>query len=236
MDDNFSELNINKTLNKEINPSNNNLNINNNNNNNNLNLNKNSNKDISEKEKEEKISNLMKEILLITNPEANEEIKNKTPLRFAKALIEFTSGYNENINDILNDAIFPSDDFKELIIIKDINFVSTCEHHMLPFFGDCIIGYIPNNKILGLSKFPRIVNSISKKFHLQERLTKDIANTLNEYLEPLGIIVLINASHSCMCFRGVRSWGSKTQTIYKLGCLKNKEYLNEFFNILNYKN
>lgn len=210
-----------------------NYSLNNNiNNNNNINDKIKSNNNLTQKEKEEKISQLTKEILLLSNPEASEEIINKTPMRYAKALMEFTSGYNEDIKNLLNDAIFPSEDFNDLIIVKDINFVSNCEHHMLPFFGDCIIGYIPNKKILGLSKFPRLVNSLSKKFHLQERLTKDIGNTLNEYLEPKGIVVLVNARHSCMCFRGVKSWDSKTKTIFKLGCLKEKEYLDEFFNLL----
>jgi len=222
---NLSETNTNNSSSKDLNLNINYTNLNNNDN-------KKNNNNSTEKEKEEKISLLMKEILLLTNPEASEEIINKTPLRYTKALMEFTSGYNDNIETIIKDAIFPSENFNDLIIIKDINFVSTCEHHMLPFFGDCAIGYIPNEKILGLSKFPRLVNSLSKKFHLQERLTKDIANILEEYLQPRGIIVLINASHSCMCFRGVKSWGSTTKSIFKLGCLKEKEHLNEFFNLL----
>jgi GTP cyclohydrolase I len=180
----------------------------------------------------EKISILMREILEIVYPNAKSEIKTRTPTRFAEALLEFTEGYNENLDELMTEAIFDSEDYHDLIIIKEINFSSICEHHLLPFFGECTIGYIPDQKILGLSKFPRLVNSLSKKMHLQERLTKEIAETINYYLKPRGAIVILNASHSCMCFRGVKSFDTKTETVYSLGELKDKNNYYKFFNLL----
>lgn len=185
--------------------------------------------------KEEKISQLMEEIFKIVNPNADEEIKQKTPMRYAKALMEFTQGYSDDLDDLLKDAVFKSEGYDDLIVIKDISFSSTCEHHMLPFFGECTIGYIPNEKILGLSKFPRLVQSVSRKFQLQERLTKEVADNINKYLSPVGVVVLMKASHSCMCFRGIKSWKSETQTIYTLGNLKKKENLDKFLQMVSEK-
>lgn len=181
----------------------------------------------------EKVSKLMREILETINPKAKEEIINKTPIRFAESLIEFTQGYHDDLDAIIPDAVFDSEDFNDMIIVKDIMFSSICEHHLLPFFGDCAIGYIPKKKILGLSKFPRLVLSLSKKMQLQERLTKEIVDAINLYLEPSGVVVIINAAHSCMCYRGIKSWDAKTQTIFTSGCLKEKDNLDKFFNMLN---
>jgi len=189
----------------------------------------------AEKAKEAKIAEHMRQILLLSNPELTEELLEKTPLRYAKALTEFTQGYRDNIESLLRDAIFTCENYKDLIVVQDITFISTCEHHLLPFYGDCVIGYIPKQKILGLSKFPRLVNSLSKKFQLQERLTRDIAEVLNQYLEPEGIVVIMKASHSCMCFRGIKSWDSQTKTLYKLGTLNEKENLQRFMDLVHLK-
>jgi len=186
-------------------------------------------------DKEEIISNHMRNILEIANPDATEEIMEKTPMRYAKALSEFTEGYYQSIPKLLNDAIFECDNYFEPILVKEISFVSTCEHHLLPFFGEAAICYIPNQKILGLSKFPRLVQCVSKKFQLQERLTRDIANILNEYLSPKGIVVMMKAVHSCMCLRGVKSWNSETRTVYKLGAFEDKENFRMFMDLLNAK-
>lgn len=184
------------------------------------------------KAKEAQIAEHMRQILLLSNPEATDELIEKTPMRYAKALSEFTQGYRDDIDLLLKEAIFSCENYRDLIIVQDITFISTCEHHLLPFYGDCIIGYIPKTKILGLSKFPRLVNSLSQKFQLQERLTRDIAEVLNQYLEPEGIVVLMKASHSCMCFRGIKSWNSQTKTIYKLGSLNEKENLQRFMDMI----
>ncbi len=188
-----------------------------------------------QKIKEEKIAEHMRQILLLSNPELTDELMEKTPMRYAKALTEFTQGYRDDIDSLLKNAVFTCQNYKDLIIVQDITFISTCEHHLLPFYGECIIGYVPNEKILGLSKFPRLVNSLSKKFQLQERLTRDIAEILNKYLDPEGIIVLMKASHSCMCFRGVKSWTSQTKTIYKIGTLNDKENLQRFMDLVQLK-
>jgi GTP cyclohydrolase I len=179
-----------------------------------------------------KIAKLIKEMLEIVNPNLDEEIMSKTPFRYAEALLELTEGTSENQVELISGAVFNSQGFDDLIIVKDISFNSMCEHQLLPFFGECTIGYIPKDKILGLSKFPRLVGSLSKKLHIQERLTKEIADIINKVLTPEGVIVKLSSSHSCMCFRGVKSFNSKTDTIYTIGSMKDSKNLDKFFNLL----
>jgi GTP cyclohydrolase I len=179
-----------------------------------------------------RLTNLMSQVLYIINPNADEKILQKTPERFSKALLEFVDGYQVDLEKLLNDAIFDSEGYDDLVIVKNIEFTSLCEHHMLPFFGKCTIGYYPRDKILGLSKFPRLVGALSKKMHLQERLTKEIAEAIDKYLNPLGVVVAVSSSHSCMCFRGIKSFNSQTDTIYSLGILKEKDNLNKFFSLI----
>lgn len=174
----------------------------------------------------------MSKILKLLNPNAQPEIMLKTPGRYADAMIEMTKGYDLDLEKLMNEAVFDSEKYHEIIIVKDIHFSSLCEHHLLPFFGDCCIGYIPDKKILGLSKFPRLVDALSKKLHLQERLTKEIADGIHKLLEPYGVVVLINSIHSCMCFRGIKAFDAKTQTIYTTGKFKEKESLDLFFQML----
>jgi GTP cyclohydrolase I len=185
--------------------------------------------------KQEKIELLMREILKTVNPNLQDEIMEKTPTRFAKALLDFTSSYDAKITDAIGEAVFDNEGYNELIIVQDINFSSICEHHLLPFFGTCNIGYIPKDKIFGLSKFPRLVEFLAKKMHLQERLTKEIAETVERFLDPQGVIVTIKSTHSCMCYRGIKSYDSKTQTIYTLGCMKKFENEQRFLTLLNNK-
>jgi GTP cyclohydrolase I len=180
-----------------------------------------------------KLTSLMTEVLTLVNPNASNSILQKTPERFSKALLEFVEGYDEDIAKLLNDAMFDSEGFDDIVIIRNIEFTSLCEHHLLPFFGKCTVGYIPRDKILGLSKFPRLIQTLAKKMNIQERLTKEIAEVVQEYLNPLGVVVLTSASHACMCFRGVKSFHSQTDTIYSIGCLKEAEQLNKFFNVVN---
>jgi GTP cyclohydrolase I len=144
----------------------------------------------------------------------------KTPERVQKALKSMTSGYKMELKDILNDAIF-EEDIEEMIVVNNIEFYSMCEHHMLPFFGVCHVGYIPNGKIVGLSKIPRIINMFSRRLQVQERLTRDIAQTIEEAIQPKGVAVVTEASHLCMMMRGVEKQQSKTISSSMLGRFRN---------------
>ena len=143
----------------------------------------------------------------------------KTPQRAAESMKFMTQGYKQNIKRVLNDAIFDSDS-DDIVIVRDIEFYSLCEHHILPFFGKCHVGYIPNGKIIGLSKIPRIVDMYARRLQVQERLTHQIAHALNEALEPLGIAVVMEAQHMCMMIRGVQKQNSKAITSSVLGVFR----------------
>jgi GTP cyclohydrolase I len=140
----------------------------------------------------------------------------RTPLRAAKAWETLTSGYNMCIEQIVNNAIF-TEEYDEIVSIKNINFFSMCEHHMLPFYGIANIGYIPNGKVIGLSKIPRIVDMFSRRLQLQERLTTQIANCLQDVLEPRGVAVVMEGYHLCMMMRGVEKQDCRTVTSCMLG-------------------
>ena len=159
------------------------------------------------------------------NNSINDEIVEKTPQRFLKAFSELTSGYKVNVKKLIENALFDAEDYDDLIIIDDINFSSLCEHHLLPFNGKVSIAYVPDKKILGLSKFARIVQAYSNRLSLQERLTKQIVDCLNEYLKPKGCIVEINSKHACMCLRGIKSIDSITKTIKSSGLFDKDENL-----------
>src|SRR5881409_3989015 len=143
-----------------------------------------------------------------------------TPKRVEKALKFLTSGYDADIDDVLNGALFTVD-YSEMVIVKDIDFYSLCEHHLLPFFGKCHIAYIPATKVIGLSKIPRLVDVFSRRLQVQERLTNEIADTISEKIAPLGVAVVMEATHLCMSMRGVQKQNSFAVTSAMLGAFRN---------------
>ncbi|HIC18452.1 TPA: GTP cyclohydrolase I FolE [Candidatus Poribacteria bacterium] len=146
----------------------------------------------------------------------------KTPYRAAKALQFLTQGYTQNVDAIVNGAIF-DEEFDDMVIVRDIEFYSLCEHHILPFFGKCHVGYIPNKKIVGLSKVPRIIDMLARRLQVQERLTDQIAQVVNELIQPQGIAVVMEAQHMCMMIRGVEKQRSSTITNVMLGTFRAKD-------------
>ncbi len=156
----------------------------------------------------------------------------KTPERAAKAMAFLTQGYNQNPKEILESAKF-NEDYKQMIIVKDIEFYSLCEHHILPFFGKIHVAYIPNGQITGLSKVVRVVEAYARRLQIQERLTVDIHNCFKEVLNPLGVAVVVEASHLCMQMRGVESPNSKTVTAeYSGAFMKNIKTREEFLSLI----
>ena len=139
-----------------------------------------------------------------------------TPKRVEKSLRFLTSGYDADVDAVLNNALFTVD-YNEMVIVKDIDFYSLCEHHLLPFFGRCHVAYIPQGRVLGLSKIPRLVEIFARRLQVQERLTKQIAETLRDKVEPLGVAVVMEATHLCMSMRGVEKQNSVAVTSAMLG-------------------
>src|SRR3954462_1233290 len=144
-----------------------------------------------------------------------------TPKRVEKAYRFLTSGYQANIDQVLNNALFTVD-YSEMVIVKDIDFYSLCEHHLLPFFGKCHVAYIPSTKVIGLSKIPRIVDVFSRRLQVQERLTNQIANTIRDKIRPLGVAVVVEATHLCMSMRGVEKQNSFAVTSAMLGAFRDR--------------
>ncbi|WP_455246025.1 GTP cyclohydrolase I FolE [Petrachloros mirabilis] len=146
----------------------------------------------------------------------------KTPERVAKALAFMTQGYHRDIDHLLNGALFPIN-YDEMVIVKDIDFFSMCEHHMLPFFGKCHVGYLPNKKVVGLSKIPRVVDAFARRLQVQERLTTQIAETLKRKLNAHGVAVVMEARHLCMMMRGVEKQNTIAVTSSMLGVFRSQE-------------
>ena len=143
----------------------------------------------------------------------------RTPVRVEKSLAFLTSGYRANIDEVLNEALFTVD-YNEMVIVKDIDFYSLCEHHLLPFFGKCHIAYIPNGHVIGLSKIPRLVDVFARRLQIQERMTNQIAETIREKIDPLGVAVVCEGTHLCMSMRGVEKQNSFAVTSAMLGAFQ----------------
>lgn len=176
----------------------------------------------------EKVQKCVKTLLTEIGEDPNREGLIKTPKRVAKAYEYLTSGYKKDIKTVLNGAIF-KEKYDEMIIVKDIEFYSMCEHHMLPFYGKIHIAYIPNGKVVGLSKIPRIVNVFSRRLQIQERMTQEIASTIDDFLSPQGVGVVAEAYHMCMMMRGVEKQQSYTVTSAMFGSFKTDQRTREEF-------
>jgi len=179
-----------------------------------------------------KVAELIAKILGELGENVEREGLERTPDRVEKALRYLTSGYGKDAKEILNDAMFV-EDYDEMVIVKDIDFSSLCEHHLLPFIGKCHVAYMPGRKIVGLSKIPRLVEMFSRRLQVQERLTTQIASTINEVLQPRGVAVVMEAVHLCMMIRGVEKQNSKAITSAMLGSFReNAETRAEFMDLI----
>lgn len=183
----------------------------------------------------DKLAGHYKEVLDLIGEDGAREGLLKTPERMAKAMQFLTQGYDQHPDDIINSAIF-HEEYSEMVIVKDIEVYSMCEHHMLPFFGKAHVAYIPNGKIVGLSKIPRIVDAYSRRLQVQERLTIEIRDCIQRTLAPKGVAVVIEASHMCMQMRGVQKQNSVTTSSAFTGLfLKNDSTRKEFINLIQAK-
>ena len=184
------------------------------------------------KNKIEKISEITTNLIESIGEDKNREGLLKTPLRSAKAWDFFTQGYTANIDNIINNAIF-DEDCNDMVVVRDIEFFSMCEHHMVPFFGRAHVGYIPSGKVIGLSKIPRIVDMFSRRLQVQERLTHQVADTIQDSLQPTGVAVVMEGRHLCMQMRGVTKQNSFTTTSAMLGQVrKSSETRAEFLSFI----
>jgi GTP cyclohydrolase I len=177
----------------------------------------------------------IREILAFVGEDPEREGLKKTPERVANMYEFLTKGYHEDVEAVLNKAVF-SERYSEMVIVRDINFFSLCEHHLIPFYGKCHIAYIPKGKIVGLSKLPRIVEVFARRLQVQERLTQQIADTLYTHLKPLGVGVVMEARHLCMMMRGVEKQDSVATTSAMLGTFRDDvKTRSEFLTLLDRK-
>ncbi len=177
---------------------------------------------------EDNMVSLFESVLMELGEDTKREGLRRTPLRISKALRFLTQGYKENIDEIVNGALFTEDN-DEMVTMKNIEIYSLCEHHLLPFFGKCHVAYIPNKKIIGISKIARVVDVFARRLQVQERLTKQIADTMQRILEPRGVAVVIQAEHLCMQMRGVQKQNSSVVTSSMLGAFRNRQDTREEF-------
>jgi GTP cyclohydrolase I len=185
----------------------------------------------------EKIEKLTGSLLEEIGEDITREGLVNTPNRVARAWEYFSRGYRADLDNIINKAIFKDEECTEMVVVRDIEFFSMCEHHMLPFFGKAHVGYIPNGKIIGLSKIPRLVDVFARRLQVQERLTHQIAYTLKDVLNPIGVAVILEGRHLCMQMRGVEKQNSFATTSAMLGEFHDEvETRSEFFSIIGLKN
>jgi GTP cyclohydrolase IA len=166
------------------------------------------------------VQDIIRQLLAELGEDPSREGLLDTPKRVEKSLKFLTSGYTADIDTVLNNALFTVD-YNEMVIVKDIDFYSLCEHHLLPFFGKCHIAYIPKRKVIGLSKIPRLVEVFARRLQIQERMTSQIADTIREKIDPLGVAVVIEATHLCMAMRGVEKQNAFAITSAMLGGFQN---------------
>ena len=185
-----------------------------------------------DKEKSEKLAGLYKEILDIIDPDSEREGVLKTPDRVSKSMQFLTQGYNIDPERIITSAVF-KEDYKQMVLVKDIEVYSLCEHHIIPFFGKAHVAYIPDGRITGLSKIARVVDAFARRLQVQERMTMQIRDCIQSALEPLGVAVVIEASHLCMMMRGVQKQNSVTTTSAFTGVfLKDPRTREEFMHLI----
>jgi GTP cyclohydrolase IA len=183
---------------------------------------------------EETIADLVRKMLTLIGEDPNREGLRRTPERFERALRYLTSGYRQDPEKLLNGAMF-SVCYDNMVVVKDIELYSLCEHHLLPFFGKCHVAYIPNKKVVGLSKIARLVNMYARRLQIQERLTSQVAKAIQEKLSPEGVGVVIEARHLCMVMRGVEKQHSAAVTSAMLGAFReNKQTRDEFLSLINH--
>jgi GTP cyclohydrolase I len=180
----------------------------------------------------ESIADLVRKMIALIGEDPNREGLRKTPERFEKALKFLTSGYNQNLDNVLNGATF-SVHYDEMVVVKDIEFFSLCEHHLLPFFGKAHVAYLPSKRVLGLSKIARLVNMYARRLQIQERMTSQIAQAIEEKISPEGVGVIIEARHLCMQMRGVEKQHGQAVTSAMLGSFRhNKQTRDEFLSLV----
>ena len=180
----------------------------------------------------DQLEKITRNLIETIGEDPNREGLLKTPKRVAKSWEYFSEGYRTDLDNIINEAVF-HEDCSEMVVVRDIEFFSMCEHHMIPFFGRAHVGYLPNGKVIGLSKIPRIIDMFSRRLQLQERLTSQVANTLEEVLKPIGVAVVLEGRHLCMQMRGVEKQNSYASTSAMLGQFrKSAETRAEFLSII----
>ena len=186
---------------------------------------------MSDKEKK-RLEEITKELLGLIGEDSKRQGLIKTPKRVAESWKFLSQGYHQNLNEIINEAIF-DESAKDMIIVKDIEFYSLCEHHLIPFYGKAHVGYIPNGKIIGLSKIPRIIDFYARRLQVQERLTNQIATCIQDLLNPKGVAVVMEGRHFCMLMRGVQKQNSIASTSSMLGAFKDQSTTrNEFLKLV----
>ena len=179
-----------------------------------------------------KIEEITKQLLEEIGEDPSREGLLKTPSRVSKAWSFFSGGYNQDLDKIINNAVF-NEDATDMVVVRDVEFFSLCEHHLIPFFGRAHVAYLPNGKVIGLSKIPRIIDMFSRRLQVQERLTRQIAETVKEIVDPIGVAVIMEGQHMCMQMRGVEKQNSLTTTSSMLGKFRESDRTrSEFLSII----